>query len=156
MSGNTDRLENLNKKAIDFFQKSNMEKVAVAVSGSEESLVLLNAAVYVFGNSKVFAVTADTGHINDKRMRVIEAACDLVHIEYSVVPVQLYDVDMGAEDITETTDYKSQIFVQLLHEAWMFGFDTLAYACTHDNYETCGNSVISGFDGVVCPFYELN
>lgn len=153
---NTKRLEQLNQTAIDFFNSNNYTQVAIAVSGSEESLVLLNAATFALGNINVFVVVADTGYLSDKRFKVIEAACNLVNVQYSIVPVEIQHDRHMQSSVEDTAEYKEQVISALTHEAWLFGYEILACACTDDSCRQSGNDVIFSFDSVICPFIKIN
>ena len=126
------KYDELNAKALRYFKNSGLIRVAVAVSGSEESLILLNAAIQAFGNENVLAVTADTGNIPENVLGIIKKACDMTETELFMVPV--------------LTDDKCEMFGEMLHECWLVGFDTLSCGCTDDN------SCINAFDEVICPF----
>ena len=144
------RIDELNKTAIAFFKKSGLTHTAVAVSGSEESLVLLNAAVTALGNENVVAIVADTGFIPESVIDIIERACDIVNIDRCILPVYL-SCDMS-DQVTKTADYKRQIFEDMLQECWLSGIDSLCYAVTDENADKDGNEVIATFDGVYAPF----
>lgn len=138
------KYDELNAKALRYFKNSGLMRIAVAVSGSEESLILLNAAVQAFGNENVLAVTADTGSIPENVLRIIRKACDMTETELSIVPV----FADGADDY----DYKCEIFGAMLHECWFLGFDTLSCGCTEENADIGGNACINAFDGIISPF----
>lgn len=143
------KYEELNAKAVKFFKENNITHTAVAISGSEESLVLLNAAVAALGNENVLAIAADTGYVSAKVLSIIEKACDMVNVDRCILPVYLRE---NAENAQSTSDYKQQIFEEMLQECWLLGCDVLSYACTEENISIDGNEVIGTFDGTVAPF----
>ena len=147
------KFDSLNKQAIEYFKQHNVDHTAVAISGSEESLVLLNAAVQALGNENVLAIVADTGYIPEKVIDIIESACDLVNVDRCILPVY---ITKQTDSTVSSADYKQQIFEEMLQECWILGFDLLSYACTDSNFALNGNEVIATFDGVAAPFCRLH
>lgn len=143
-------LHDLNDRAQKFFKRNNFTHAAIAVSGSEESIILLNAAVSAMGAENVLAMTADTGYVRREVIELLHKACLSAGVELCLLPVML--IGTGEADMQNTFDYKRQIFEDMLNECWMIGVDNLCYACTDDNKNLNGNEVIATFDGVYAPF----
>lgn len=151
-------LELLKVIAVDRIEESGVKHLAVAVSGSVESIIVLIAAIQVLGKENVLAITADAGYTDSKLISLVEKTCDSEGVEHQTIPVMLYEeqiIDL-TDSITETEYYKTEILNEMLHEIWILGFDKLACGCTEDTVHINGNRVFLENDSVICPFLSEN
>lgn len=141
-------IERLNRIAVKNLRTLDIKRLAVAVSGSARSLILLNAAVQAADPENVIAITADDGSIKQEVIDIISRACESVNVELATVPLPYEE--------TPLSDDKSQVFPLIMHEAWIRGFDITAFGCTDSDIDSRKNEMLSHMSGAICPFCDFN
>ena len=141
-------IDELNAIAVKQLKALDIKRLAVAVSGSAQSLILLNAAVQATDSENVVAITADDGSIKQEVIDIINKACESVNVEFVTVPLPY-------EEASDSNN-KSLIFPLIMHEAWIRGFDLTAFGCTDSNINQGGNEILSHMSCVICPFCDFN
>ena len=88
-------IDELNAIAVKQLNALDIKRLAVAVSGSAQSLILLNAAVQAAGSENVVAITADDGSIKQEVIDIINKACESVNVEFVTVPLPYNETSDG-------------------------------------------------------------
>lgn len=125
---------------------SGIDRIALAVRGTPVDIALIKIAAEVLGPNNVLVITADTGLLSESEWSLIDKACSTAEVRLSVITV-----DSAVLYEPGTYDYKRELFRELIHEAWMQGFETLADGCTEENFSENGNQAQHAL-GVISPF----
>jgi len=135
------------------------DKLAIALSGSASSALLLREAAAAIGPDHVLAITANTEFLPKDQFSLAGRIAKLAGVAHAVVPVYLLDEPRIQENGSDRCYYcKRAIFRAMLQEAWLRGYDVLAEASCVDDISRSSEEISALFEelGVVRPFIASN
>ena len=105
------------------------KKLAVALSGSANSALLLREAVSAIGPENVLAITVSTELLPENQCSVAVRMAQLAGVTHAMLSVDLLEEPSIRENGPKRCFYcKRLLFQAMLKEAWLRGFDVLAQA----------------------------